>query len=422
MKHLIAIGIVFLAYSNIIFSQNIAYAKHIINTLCSSTMQGRGYVNNAHFKAANFIASEMKSIGLVNFDTSFFQPFPIDVNTFPSNFELKVNHTPLVTGADFLIAPNSPSIKGTFKVITINESTLLHPAKFNAILKNVKKFTNKVVFLRYSKQNADSLKAKIITLKNTLPAKAFIKIEDKKLTWHIDNEVAKYTDITILQSAMPKKINTITINVSNNFLQQINTQNVIGYIKGTVQPDSFFVFSAHYDHLGTMGNKAFTPGANDNASGIAMLLNLATYYAKNPPKYSIAFIAFGAEELGLVGSKFYTEHPLFSLTAIKFLINVDIVGTGNEGITVVNATELSSAFKVLKNINDTHQYLTKIKERGKAANSDHFYFFEKGVPAFFIYTMGGIQAYHDINDRAETLPLTAFNELCQLIIQFINTY
>ncbi len=101
-----------------------------------------------------------------------------------------------------------------------------------------------------------------------------------------------------------------------------------------------------------------------------------------------------------------------------FVTNVDLVGTGNEGITVVNATEFPKEFNLLNRINDSTKYLVKINARGKAANSDHYWFTEKGVPAFFIYTLGGIKAYHDVFDKAETLPLNKYNDLFKLIVNF----
>jgi Zn-dependent M28 family amino/carboxypeptidase len=169
-----------------------------------------------------------------------------------------------------------------------------------------------------------------------------------------------------------------------------------------------------------MGGSTYFPGANDNASGVAMLLNLAKYYAANPPAYSVAFIAFAGEEAGLIGSKYFTENPLLALSSIRFLINVDLVGTGEEGITVVNASEFAKEFDLLNKINDSQQLITKINARGKAANSDHYWFTEKGVPAFFIYTLGGIAAYHDVMDKAETLPLTEYSDLFRLIVGFNN--
>jgi Zn-dependent M28 family amino/carboxypeptidase len=167
-----------------------------------------------------------------------------------------------------------------------------------------------------------------------------------------------------------------------------------------------------------MGENTFFPGANDNASGISMLLEMARYYAQFPPAYSVVFICFAGEEAGLIGSKYFTTHPLIPLKKIRFLTNVDLAGTGDEGITVVNATEFQNAFTLLNCINDSSNLLTKINARGKAANSDHYWFTEKGVPSFFIYTLGGIKAYHDVNDKAETLPFTEFDDLLTLLIRF----
>ena len=94
------------------------------------------------------------------------------------------------------------------------------------------------------------------------------------------------------------------------------------------------------------------------------------------------------------------------------------MGAAEEGITVVNATEFTKEFETIKQLNDSKKYVTQIKSRGKAANSDHYFFSEKGVPAFFIYTMGSIKAYHDIYDTADKLPFVKYNELFGLITDF----
>ena len=123
-------------------------------------------------------------------------------------------------------------------------------------------------------------------------------------------------------------------------------------------------------------------------------------------------------QAGLLGSEYFSQHPLFPLDQIRFLINMDILGTGEEGITAVNATVYPKEFALLRKINDENHYLVKIASRGKAANSDHYWFTEKGVPAFFIYTMGGIKAYHDVFDISRTLPLNEYNHLFKLLVEF----
>jgi Zn-dependent M28 family amino/carboxypeptidase len=183
--------------------------------------------------------------------------------------------------------------------------------------------------------------------------------------------------------------------------------------------DSLIVLTAHYDHLGMMGSKTIFPGANDNASGTALLLSLVKHYAAQPQKYTIVFIAFAGEEIGLIGSGYFTENPVFPLTKIKFLVNFDMAGTGDDGIQVVNGKIYQSKFDLLTKLNNEGSLMKQVKIRGEACNSDHCMFHSKGVPCFFIYTLGGIQAYHDVYDKADTLPFTDFEDYFRLITAFI---
>ena len=116
----------------------------------------------------------------------------------------------------------------------------------------------------------------------------------------------------------------------------------------------------------------------------------------------------------------YVQKPIFPLSEIEFLINLDILGTGDEGITVVNGAVHTKKFEALKGINEQRGYLKQVKKRGKAAISDHYPFSEAGVPCFYIYTMGGIKAYHDVYDVPETLPLTEFKGVFQLLTDFVG--
>jgi Zn-dependent M28 family amino/carboxypeptidase len=241
-----------------------------------------------------------------------------------------------------------------------------------------------------------------------------------KLTWSVANEVADYSVIQIDKKALGAMPTEFKAEIDNSFVSSFKAYNVAGVVKGTKKPDSMIIITAHYDHLGGMGKETYFPGANDNASGIALLLNLARYYAANPQPYSIGFILFAGEEAGLIGSKHFTENPLVPLRNIRFLLNTDLAGTGEEGITVVNATEFPQEFALMQQINKEGNYLTAVNARGKAANSDHYFFTEKGVPAFFFYTLGGIKAYHDVFDKADTLPLNEHEDLFKLVTGFCS--
>jgi hypothetical protein len=389
------------------------YARSVVDTMASKNMHGRGYVNNGDKIAANYIRNEYQKLGLLFFVDGYYQIFNFPINTFPGILSLKIDGKEMLPGKDFIISPKSPSYSGKHYVVFADEKLVLKKKKLKKFLKQ--NFSDKIIVVNDTGKQTPELHDILL---NSLKASAVISLKEK-LTWSASQEVSHYPLIEVMRNSIVCP-NEIELTIENKFIPDHQSQNIIGFIKGSEYPDSFIVFSAHYDHLGQMGKEAYFPGANDNASGCAMLLNLAKYYSQpqNKPKYSIVFIAFAGEEVGLLGSKYFTENPLFPLSNIRFLLNMDIMGTGEDGITVVNGSVFKKEFDHLVKINAENNFIKVVKVRGKAANSDHYFFSEKGVNAFFIYTMGGIKAYHDIYDRAETLPLNEFENLFKLIISF----
>jgi Iap family predicted aminopeptidase len=96
------------------------------------------------------------------------------------------------------------------------------------------------------------------------------------------------------------------------------------------------------------------------------------------------------------------------------------MGSAEAGITVVNGEQFKSAFDQLVDINKREAYLPEIKIRGKAANSDHYFFSEAGVPSIFIYSNGGPGYYHDVWDKPNTLNFKNYDNVAKLLIQFIK--
>ena len=136
----------------------------------------------------------------------------------------------------------------------------------------------------------------------------------------------------------------------------------------------------------------------------------------------MAFLFFSGEEAGLYGSSYFSQEPLFPLNKIKILINFDMVGTGSDGVKVVNGSVFKNEYDKLVEINKKNNYLKTVAIRGEAANSDHYYFYKKGVKSIFIYTLGNEhKEYHTIGDRSETLPLTKYESLFHLTLDFINS-
>jgi aminopeptidase YwaD len=421
MKHILLILITL--QLSLSFSQK-EYGRELVDKLASDEFLGRGYVNNGDKIAANFIAEEFKKHGALPVGDSYFQKYNFDVNTFPGSVAVNIGDKSLKTGEDFIVNPSSGSAQGIYKLVQINEENfaeIINKREFG-----IKAEQSSAYVIQFDKPKDREQRKKQFLIKQTIASLApLFVVNDEKFTWSVGREALKFPIIEI-KSEFLQGDSTAMLNIENTFIKDYETQNVIGYIpakkKCKSKRDKFIVFSAHYDHLGIMGETAIMNGANDNASGTAMMLTLMEYYSKNKPEYSLLFIAFGGEEAGLIGSKFYVENPTVPLKKIKFVFNVDLMGTGSEGITVVNATEHPKEFGWLQEINEEQDLLKQVKKRGKAANSDHYWFEEAGVPSFFVYTMGGVTHYHDIKDRPETLPLTEFNDLHRLIVCFINKF
>ncbi|NVO01070.1 MAG: M28 family peptidase [Bacteroidetes bacterium] len=408
------------------FSQNIQYAREVIDSLTSEKMHGRGYVLKGDSIAANYVGKEFQKNHLKHFGESYFQKFHISINSFPEKAEIQIGKTKLIPGIDFSVFAASPSISGSFKLAWINKSVLEDETQIkNLTNSNLK---NKILVVDKSgivdKKILEVLDGLRFT--NIFKARAIIFLTNKKIMGSVSGgqKLAEFPVFDLKDSLINQKTKKIKIDLKNKFFPNYSTQNVIGYIEGKEQPDSFIVFSGHYDHLGMLGKNTFFPGANDNASGISMMLNLAEYFSKdeNKPKYSMAFMAFSSEEVGILGSKYYSENPLFPLNKIKFLINIDMVGSGEDGVTLVNSTVFDKEYNLLNSINDEKKYLKKINKRGEAANSDHYFFYKNGVKCFFIYSNGAYSEYHNPMDKSSALPLNAFENIFKILRDFVQVY
>ncbi len=364
-------------------AQDTTYSRSVIKYLTSEKCFGRGYVKNGLGIAEKFIVGELKKQHVVPlFNESFTQSFFQDVNTFPKTCAVKINGKVLRPGADFIVDPSACSAKGKFKLQKADTSHFIY---------------------------AEADPKISVTLK-------------KKLTYSVGRESVKFCGIEVDRTKFKEEPKEIELDIKNKFIKNFESKNIGCFINGQINSDTMIVFSAHYDHLGGMGKTTFFPGANDNASGVSVVLNLVNYYKAHPPKYKTIFLFFAGEEAGLLGSSFFVESKTIDLYKIKFLINLDLLGTGDDGIMVVNGAVHEKEFALLTKINAEQKLVKEIKKRGRASNSDHYWFSEKGVPCFFIYTLGGITSYHDVYDIAKTLPLTDYVDVFKLITTFVGSF
>lgn len=400
-----------------VIAQDSLYTRRIIDDLTSDRMYGRGYVKNGSNTAGSYLEKEFRSIGLQPIPGhGYRQEFGFPINIFPRRVKLEIDGRPLRPGIDFLISPGSPPTKGEFEIVTIGELE-------SGFDKDVVK--GKWLYLDTLGKESSITRDALKKWKSELHGVAGILYpEPKKLTWSVSRNRNPIPELTVLSGSITGNPGRLRLQAKSRYEERYKVFNVIGSIPGKNDNDTTLYITAHYDHLGCMGPGTCFPGANDNASGVSMLLNIAEHFMKpeNRPNYRMVFIAFAAEEAGLVGSKQYSEAPWTPLGNIKFLLNLDLLGTGEDGMMVVNATEHPTQFQVLDSLNRVTGGLKEIRQRGKAANSDHYWFSEKGVPAFFCYTLGGSPAYHDIHDKPDGLSLSKYREVFDLLTRFLSAF
>lgn len=205
--------------------------------------------------------------------------------------------------------------------------------------------------------------------------------------------------------------------------ETFNDPNVLGLLEGSDLKEEIVVIMGHYDHDGILPDGTFFPGADDNGSGTAGVLELARVFAKakadgNGPRRSLLFIGLAAEEKGLLGSKFYVEHPIFSLENTVASINLDMIGRiddkhllGNHNyIHAIGLDKLSSTLKRLtETINDTYtgmeidyMYDDPNHPLRLYYRSDHYNFAEKGIPSAFFFS-GLHPHYHTPEDTVDKI-------------------
>jgi len=409
-------------------SAQIEEIRRITKQLCAPEFHGRGYVNQGDFIAAQYIIAEFKKLGVSAYKKeSFEQNFAIQgINRFPKNMSVQQGEVRFTPGVHFMVDPSSaggklaltPQVLSGTELIKDTESGLNETYLRAEIEKLGENETN--AFLIDLGGLSDEEAKRIYGLSEALAEIApTIEVRNGKFTYSVGHDQLKHPLIFLQDSVYVEGV-AFQIDIDAELIDSYDTQNVIAYIPAKKKCSKTVVFTAHYDHLGRMGEDTYFPGGNDNASGTAMLLTMAKYFKENPSDYNILFIAFAGEEAGLLGSKYYVEHPFFALKKIRFLINLDIMGSGEEGITAVNATLFEEEFKILQDINTEQNLLSQVKKRGPAANSDHYWFTQAGVPAFFIYTMGPNKNYHDVFDTYENLSFEEYEDITQLLITFVG--
>ncbi len=205
--------------------------------------------------------------------------------------------------------------------------------------------------------------------------------------------------------------------------------NVVGTLYGTEAAEDFIIIGAHFDHLG-WGDGGFGSlyagdslkihyGADDNASGTAGLLELAEYFSENRPKKDILFIAFTAEEMGLLGSDYYTKNPTVDLTSAIAMINMDMIGRMKDNKLMIFGIGTADNWEDIIYTANTDSLSLSLVEDGTGA-SDHTSFYYQNIPVLHYFT-DTHEDYHKPSDTADLInydgEVLVLNHLTRVVTQ-----
>ncbi len=208
---------------------------------------------------------------------------------------------------------------------------------------------------------------------------------------------------------------------------KVTTMNVIGMKKG--KSDEIIVLGAHYDHLGKGGESSRAPGVNavhygadDNASGVGMLIEMAQRFSRETPERTVVYIAFGAEEMGLLGSSYFVDHSLIDLKKVKAMINLDMVGRLNSDRSLlISGTGTATQTDSLIRIGMDSTAFSISKSPGGTGPSDHSSFYSAGIPVLF-FTTGIHDQYHTPEDMPELINYNGMVDLGNNIYELLGYY
>ncbi|MFA5794153.1 MAG: M20/M25/M40 family metallo-hydrolase [Candidatus Brocadiia bacterium] len=220
----------------------------------------------------------------------------------------------------------------------------------------------------------------------------------------------------------PQQVRTASPDLKAFSTQDANLQNVVGFLPGAdgILKDEAVIIGAHYDHLGCDDQGGIYRGADDNASGIAALLSLAAQFTQSSPKpkRTIIFIAFDGEEQGLLGSAYYTLHPLWPLDKTAFMINLDTIGRPVDNKLFVSGSVSSPALKdTLNQENESAGLKLNLSYGEVPGGGDHISFLLSKVPTYFFFT-GAHRDYHKVTDMVDKINFPGLVQVIQLVYCF----
>ncbi len=494
MKHSIKKTIFFILFPCYVSAQQdsiaVRFSKNIskqnleknLRVLASDEYEGRETGEKGQKMAAKYIAEQFQSFGIPAYkDKTYYQEFPLNL-LYPSSITIHVNEKEYTNNNDFYVFPGQQG-----QIIEANQLTFLGYGikdslyndyegvevkdKMVMVLKG-EPYTKDSVSLitgkkeaswwtkygasKSSEANEAGVKALFVVVDDLAksmeankyriekPVLSSKKNTKKMPVFYISksmaNEILKITTVEKLKKKIAKTRKTKQIEVTGTInitikeaSQNINSENVLGYLEGSDLKDELIIITAHYDHLGKEGWVVYN-GADDDGSGTVAVIELAKAFATakkegEGPRRSILFMTVSGEEKGLLGSSYYVNNPEYPLKNTICNLNIDMIGrmdkqheNNPDYVYLIGSDKLSSDLHTIsEKANKTYSTLelnyTYNDEKDKNRfyyRSDHYNFAKNGIPVIF-YFNGVHDDYHKETDEVDKINFEKIEKTTRLV-------
>ena len=406
-----------------------------IGYLADDKLEGRRAGTNGEKLAGEYISQKFKDIGLQpKGSDGFFQSFEIyDGKQINTATHFIINDNNLVAEKDFFPFPFSQNISiEALPSIAAQESDM--PWFFD-LKETLEENKNNPHFdlTEYIRNNAKKAKdrgATAVILYNSSDVEDKLKFDSKDRTQALNIPIVFVTKAAA-KKYLSDQTATLDIKLKVDIGEKKRTgRNVVAYLDNGAART--VVLGAHYDHLGygednnsmlRTGEKLIHNGADDNASGTAALIELARILKSEKQKNNnYLFVAFSAEELGLNGSKFFTENPTINFSNVNYMINMDMVGRMNDSSNVVTIGGYGTSpqwSSLIDPTNKKNPFTIRIDSSGTGP-SDHTSFYRKDIPVLFFFT-GLHTDYHKPSDDADKINYIGETKIINYITSIVNS-
>jgi len=428
-----------------------------ITVLASDSLEGREVGEIGEWKAATYISNYLKNINLQpkGDSGSFLQAFDFIKSIDPGpKSQLIVNNQELAVETEWQPLPHSSDMQFRFnEVVDVGYGIISNDAAHNDYLN--KDVSGKAVLVRRYSPESDSssdttlekyssLISKINSAKEQgAEAVVFItpsEYDDAMPAMGVSKVTSKEIPVIFLKRDGLEKLK---LDLTNPSIESIagttelirvrdTGYNVVGYLPG--QTDTTVIIGAHYDHLGWGGplsnykgdEKKIHYGADDNASGVAAIMELARSFSESSEKlkYSLLFIAFSGEEAGMLGSSHYVRNWTIDNSKIRMMLNFDMIGRLAEqekGLIILGTGSCKEFAEYFENF--VPDDLTIAFKKSFPGASDHIAFYNNSIPALHFFT-GAHKDYHtpdDVIDKIDTKGIVTVNSFIRELIFHFNT-